>query len=531
MTEDKALWTRNASGLIRTLGPVDALMYAFVLPAILYGFNYILLTEGLFPGANWTEGSLFIFLFIPLSLLYIYFSSAMPRSGAEYVYSSRTLSPGWGFLAGWCLLAAVTTSSYVIAVFGVSYGFGHVFDIFGLMTSNKPMLNLGIALGAPGGWLVFVSMLIFWGAGFVLAAIGMRTIKWVVWIFGIGQWIALLVFVYLGLSTNLAMVRANMESVGINYSSIIPTATSAGYSPGLDSFSATVSAALTYIALGVFGWTFVAVVAGEIKQNQKSQIYAQIGSLVMFTIVYVLIGVVSYAGFTRDFVNALGFLAASGKAIGIFGVPLDMGYIAAFATRNPFLAIIPDLGMIFATVAITVTFAATATRYIFALSFDGLFPTTFAKVSGNGSPLLATILAYIPGAIFIGFGAFTNVLSLFAYLIIIYFAGYVIASTAAIAFPWRRKDLFNAAPPLTRSKIGGIPVITIIGILSLAVCLYGIWAIASPTLAGGFLTFGPVVETPLLVIIPGAIVYGIIRAYYRSRGTSLMLRFKEIPPE
>jgi len=35
-----------------------------------------------------------------------------------------------------------------------------------------------------------------------------------------------------------------------------------------------------------------------------------------------------------------------------------------------------------------------------------------------------------------------------------------------IIFPYRRKDLFEASPPLVKKKIAGIPVITIFGAIA-----------------------------------------------------------------
>jgi amino acid transporter len=514
---------------------MDVLMFAFVLPAVIYIGHLMLFAVGLYPGADFFVGSLFIFSFVPLSIIYILFGVAMPRSGAEYVYASRVISPGWGFFAGWALLVAGPFSSSVsISIPAITYGLGHMFAVWGIETGNTSAFNTGVAITTHAGIPGFVLMAIFWSLCFLIASVGMRWIKWTVWITGISEWIALAVYVILVSTTNFATVTVNMAAMtGVTYQAVIKSASSAGWSPGLYSLSATAYAGFTYVALVVFGWTFVSNVAGEVKQRSmtKSLILGQVGSLFLFTIFSMVFAGATYLGYTRDFVNALGFLAASGNDVGLFGVPMGMSFAVAFATRNPFLAIIPSIGYLLASVGIAVTFAAMATRNIFAFSFDGLFPTWMANVDSRGSPRIATVVALIPGLLFLLVGQFTSWLNLFAYLVIMWFGAYLVVAIAAIVFPWRRKDLFNAAPSITRSKIAGIPVIAIMGVLTVAECLAGIWAIIAPTLSGGFIAFGPVVYSSVIPLAFGWVIYGISYAYNRSKNTPFAMRFKEIPPE
>jgi len=55
---------------------------------------------GYFPGANlpiaYVGGLL---LMLPIAVVYAVLARAMPRSGGDYVYISRILGPGWGFIA------------------------------------------------------------------------------------------------------------------------------------------------------------------------------------------------------------------------------------------------------------------------------------------------------------------------------------------------------------------------------------------------------------------------------------------------
>jgi amino acid transporter len=342
------------------------------------------------------------------------------------------------------------------------------------------------------------------------------------------------VYVAFVATTNLTTVTANMTALtGVTYQQLVTVASSVGYAPGLNSLSATAYAGFTYIALAVFGWTFVSNVAGEIKSKSmvKSMFLGQIGSLCLLALFTAIFAGVTYLGYTTDFVNALGFLAASGKDVSLFQVPMGMGFAVAFATRNPYLAITPALGYVFASIGIAVTFAAMATRNLFAFSFDGILPSAMSRVSSNGSPRIATVVAVIPGLLFLAVGQFTSYLSLFAYLVILWFGAYIVVAAAAVAFPYRRKDLFDSSPSIVKKKIAGVPLIVVMGVLTLIECFAGIYTVVGPAVSSGFISLQPLLISTMVPLGLGWVIYGIAYYYNKSRNTPFALRFKEIPPE
>ncbi len=532
---ERKIWMREATGLVRVLGPMDVLLLAFVLPAVIYIGHYLPIAAGLYPGMDFFQGSIFILSFIPLSVIYILFSVAMPRSGGEYVYVSRTISPGWGFFAAYALLVGGPIASSVSISFpAIIYGLGHMFAVFGLETGSKSTFDLGVTLTTHAGIPGFIVMAVFWSLCFVIAGLGMKIIRWTVWITAIAQWTALAVYVAVMSTTNLTTISANMASMaGVTYQQVITQAQALGWSPGLYSVQATVFAGFTYVGLVVFGWTFVANVAGEIKHRSmaKSMFLGQVGSLILFTIFSMVFAGVTYLGFTRDFVNALGFLTASGKDVSVFGVPFGFGFGFAFATTNPWLAIVPSIGYFLASIGITVTMVAAGTRTLFAFSFDGILPAAMSKIDRRGSPWVATIVLLIPSLVFLVAGQFTTWLSLFAFLIVFWFMAYFVVAIAAIAFPFRRKDLFTRAPAITQTKVLGVPLLTIMGVFMAVESIYAIWAIISPSLSGGFLAFQPLIMSSVVPLIVGWIIYEISYFYNRSKRAMFELRFKEIPPE
>lgn len=89
---------RKATGLVRAAGTLDVLVYNINFVSIgLMGVLVFLFSTAFSPGANLYVTSLLTFAaVIPTSLVFAFFAAAMPRSGADYVYVSRTLHQRWG---------------------------------------------------------------------------------------------------------------------------------------------------------------------------------------------------------------------------------------------------------------------------------------------------------------------------------------------------------------------------------------------------------------------------------------------------
>src|SRR3990172_13305027 len=91
------VFSRKASGLTRVVSPWTALAYSFVAPNITQASFYLLWAVTLYAGAQMHVAILFMLTLVPFAAIYTYFSSAMPRSGGEYIYISRVLHPFLGF--------------------------------------------------------------------------------------------------------------------------------------------------------------------------------------------------------------------------------------------------------------------------------------------------------------------------------------------------------------------------------------------------------------------------------------------------
>jgi len=110
-------FAREATGLVRTLGFLDQFIVSQAIIVLVNGFVLtFLFAPVFFPGANlalvFTLGSIPAFA---MAYVYAKMSAGMPRSGGDYVWSTRVLGPVFGsvqfvFLLITTLIVGITLS-------------------------------------------------------------------------------------------------------------------------------------------------------------------------------------------------------------------------------------------------------------------------------------------------------------------------------------------------------------------------------------------------------------------------------------
>ena len=91
------VFTRNSSGLVRVMSPYSAFIYNILTMGLIFPWTY-LWAPGALPGGRLVGGILLAMIFeIPIALAYVWLSTALPRSGGDYVFQSRVFGGGIGF--------------------------------------------------------------------------------------------------------------------------------------------------------------------------------------------------------------------------------------------------------------------------------------------------------------------------------------------------------------------------------------------------------------------------------------------------
>jgi len=202
-----------------------------------------------------------------------------------------------------------------------------------------------------------------------------------------------------------------------------------------------------------------------------------------------------------------------------------------FWTQNQLLIAIFTLSFGVTAMVMNVSIFFTLSRNLFAWSFDRVAPSVFANINPRTrTPVYAISIMTIVGLVYAYISIFQYGLlsTLFTYGTAGTFMVFLIVAFAGIAYPYRRKDVFESADPLSQKKLGGVPLITIFGVLSIIVSLITIYAILLPAI-------GNVGSVLLTGIIPtfalGAIIYAIVWAIRRNQGVDLNKLQQQIPPE
>jgi APA family basic amino acid/polyamine antiporter len=188
-----------------------------------------------------------------------------------------------------------------------------------------------------------------------------------------------------------------------------------------------------------------------------------------------------------------------------------------------FVYIIGSLGPVFAYFWIV-------TKYLFAWSFDRVIPSAFASVSARfHTPYVAVLVAAVVGVILSYLFVYLGYATYFTMGTVIWGISYTVPGLALMAFPFARKDIFASATGWMAVKIGGLPIISLVGLLTTIGFGYvGYLALSNPAI-GVANEFSEVLIVSL--IVAGLLIYFASVAYHKGKGMDMGMALKEIPPE
>src|SRR5919197_2834907 len=526
MAASQDVFIRKSSGLTRQISPRDALMYCAQNPGLLYALVYIVWAPAFYPGANMALGVLLVLLIFPIAGLYWYFSVAMPRSGGEYVYISRTLHPALGLWA--CFMLSITALSWTgqLQDWWIRWGLADAIRSVGISHHSQGWINLANDIDKP-----IVRMLI--GTAALLLTLWlflkgtramMRASYWAVAF----AWLAVLILGVLVVVTGQSGFKENFNRLsGAQYTAILQAGKQAGalFKVG---FIATLYAGMVYVNLNTLGQTFSANLAGEIRGVARSQALALFGSLVMQMAIWFAAYELVYAIVGTNFMHALDSLWLKGvdalppalQHAHTASEPVPM-LLIAFMTGSPILQLLFGLCFIVATWVSLAGLGFAPSRNVFAWSFDRLIPTKFSEIRTRYRALVYAIVAIIISAeIFFVLQIYKNSwVGAIAFTIIAWFLAWIVLGIAGLLFPFRRKELFESAPPAVQRRLGGVPVVSILGAATLGVSIFVEWAILKPFFEGS-LSWSQLATVGVMAAIP-VVIYVIAHVYHQRQGIPL----------
>ncbi len=528
------VFARKATGLRREASAKDVFIYNTNNQNVGIGVAFmVLLIPALYAGGSMVTATILAgLLSLPMAGVYAYFAAAMPRSGGDYIYISRTLHPFLGFLSSWNWMIWLVTYTGIPAAYLAQYGLSGLCREAGYVFDSPTLVGYGDNFTRK--WWIFVagSLLLTFFA--IIFALGTRIY------FRIQN--VTFVVAMVGVVTGLIILAIhNQTDTASGFNSYVSgvggvenaTASLAKYSNNLQQSSFDLKQTMYAMVWPLFITLYAitsSFIGGEVRNAKRSQFIAMPGSIVYVTLLMLLLvlGLNSAAGTT--FLGQLGYPLPQDvpSVLGIGNLPTYNEVIATMVRNQGWAVLVLGVSFLFWTyVWLPINFLA-ATRAILAWAFDGLFPRKLSEVHDRyHTPIYAIAFVWVLSEICLYLYVdqiFNTLNGIFAWIL-----SFVLCSIAATVFPYRRRDLWQASP--WNGSTLGIPNITLLGGLStlcLVFCEYWFWY--DPV--QGFDLWGTTLRWVMALIIPSAIVvYGIAWFTSKQRGVSVDKVFAEIPPE
>jgi len=527
--ETKKLYARKSSGLVRTIGMFGAMVFGVhCISLSSSGFIPFSWVASAWPGAS-IIGVLTIAMFLSLFHAFTYASigSAMPRSGADYTLASRTLSPQFAFASSFTLVVFSAMVSGSLIAWIPSGIIPTLFQSMGIIFNNEGFKEFAKWSGTPTGIIIIGTICLV--IVYLLMILPTRTIVNILeigFILGIIAWI--IIYISLGSAKGPGTFKAAWDKfMGAgNYDSVIPAAEAAGMK--WDTRAGTMTLAGLIMGFWVFyGYYIPTFFAGEVKQASKNLLAGSWSSLIVTWAVFVGGAILLQRLTPLKWIAAEGYLANNTDR---FAMPWITFY-AAILKPNIILVALVALGWLYTMINLAQTYFFYSSRIMFAWAFDRLIPEKISNVNPRlHSPIIAISIIAVISEIGIIDAATGGIMG--AQLNFVFFAVFtqIVPVLAMTLFPFLKPDLYDQSPDIVRMKLGKIPVVTIIGAITLAYLLWMILASFLFPAVGGRIGIGTL-GTLFGMYIVGFVIYYSTRAYrLKKEGIDISWTFKTIPP-
>jgi len=525
-TAGPQLFARRSSGLVREISTGEALVGALSIFNLTIAAVTLMSLPFAFPGANLIVTVLLAL--IPAALLggvYVLFGVALPRSGGEYVYNSRSLHPAVGFAANfnqviWNLVFVGIYANWLSTV-----GLAGLFGALGAVTGDDGWNDAAATVG--GEWFAFLV-----GAAAIAVVTvlclrlgrALRTMKLCFYTAAAGIVLSAVVTL---LSSRDSFV-GNVDEVA-SYSGIIDDARDAGFTGATDwlQLEPTILG-VALLSLSTLFVMFPVYTGGEVKSVRRSLPISIFGTLLVGGTIFALLGAAAAKTWGHNFVGAAQALYVSAPDQYPFSSPPYFNFFASLTAPSSVYAFIVNVSFMLMIVAGMIFTLITMTRCIFAWSMDRLMPEKVASVSPRThSPNVAVAIAGVGAVIGLWVFTFHGFVAYLGGVTLAFFGTFLVTSIAAIVFPYRRRGLYEQSP--LKPRLGRTPLMVILGALtfaSLALMVYGfltnaVYGANSSRAIGLFLGG----------LVVGLVFFFVVRALRLRQGIPFDAATTELPPE
>jgi amino acid transporter len=539
---DQGLFARDATGLVREISAPLAVFFNLAnAPVGTVLVFSVVIGFGLFAGGNILLGILLSIIgSIPVLTYYAFLTASMPRTGGDYVFTTRFIHPAIGFAANLGFVANNLLGAGVVAVFVGTLGVSPAFSILAKLTGSNAMSQIATWSASPIGSLVLaaISLTVLAALAITGTALTLRVTA-VLWIVGLIA--ILLMFAVLASTSNDSFQKIFNDYVSAQagsrqnwYQQMITVAAANGYAerdPLLMLWG--------LLAVGMFGsgWFFWSTyLSGEVKsaRSVQRQLRIMLGAQLINGALYLVGTALFIHTFGYTFLGSITYLLlnAPSKVPFFTGSGAHVVLFTGLAAPTVIAVVFCVTFIAWAWLLLPAYFYATI-RCAFAWSLDRIIPAKISEVSPRThTPILLTALVWLISLGCAAFAAYSStIFTLYAFTFVgtgIYTM--LVAGIAAILFPYRSRHTYNASP-IAKYRILGAPAIVVAGVIGVIYTI--IWCAAYFY----FPEFGLHSNDSLLLYVFGGIFVGGLVIYYvslwvrKSQGIPMDKAFAEIPPE
>jgi glutamate:GABA antiporter len=537
------VFARKSSGLVKELGAFESFSINLISlgPGPAFGLFFTILL--FVTGANLMDGVLIAALIaIPTVITYTLMAIEMPRSGGEYVYSSRMLHPYFGFVAGAARMMNVIIYAAVLPYWFVTLSVGPGFGAWGAITNNSMLTTWGndLTLGLPtlnnldvviiGELVTLVSMVMY-------IVLKPRP--------AFRFFSALLILELLGLIVSVVLLAAMGHTSFVNTFNSFMTnnygAPSGAYqylaSYGSTNFGAYGSSwtnTLEFVPL-IFAFYFMfttapSYIAGEFRRSSRS---IRLGMTISY-----LLAVIFSILLVFEFEQVVGMNFLNGSASQLYP-GLYTGNAAFYLPYGAGLTSFPMMAAHGNNALIAIIFLGSISwywlwiilglyifsRYALSFSLDRLFPKFMsATTRSTHSPIVGILVISALGLVLMPLMTYNYQALYTPFVFLLFFLPMITVSLTSLSLlrlGWMRHK----------------PAYTLAGAVSFVITAVAAYLVTTLPLLGSAAGFTPSNQqtgyvTVILILVISAVWYFAARAYHKSRsGLDIALAFKELPPD
>jgi APA family basic amino acid/polyamine antiporter len=533
----QGIYARKATGLVREVSPFSTFVFNMAgQPTSVLLATSVFLALASFPGGSiWLGFAMALGVAIVISVCYGLFTSAIPRSGGDYVLVGRVTHPVIGLVSSFLWTSGVILSLAFIALAFVTVALGPSLTAVGLVSGHHSLVTAGNDLATSKGWQFGVGTALIVVSALLLAGGWRWTTRimnglWAMMMLGLATVFLVLLFKsHDGFVHSFNQFAGSITGEKDTYGSVIADAGKEGVDtdPAFSMHNTWPTWALI-CSLSLFAWLSI-YISGEVRRaRDATQIKVMGAASTLHIAIAAILSAVFFSRFGHDFFVAINGL--NGTESYPFEVEPFYTFLTAIAGGSTILSWWLLITFAAAFPLLMIPNITIAVRTFFAWALDGLLPARIAQVSPRthaphyaiGLTVVLSI-AVLAWAVFNGEGFF----SVLVEAVLVQLIAMILIGISAALLPYRRPDAWRSSA--TTRRLLGVPVVTVAGAL-VALLLAGVFYVYM-RYEGLNIDRGHFFRDAAIIFVVSLLTFFTARAARLRQGVDVDKLASEIPPE